>query len=446
MDYEEFKGVIPELLKCKENKFRHDSTLSLLFFKKDNYWVQRIPNIYYGFVIKDNGTIIPSYPHLNNYREDRIEFRLCNAYTEDKLNGTNIAIAKIDGKIMIRTRGIPDSQDFPVTIFKNDELDMITDKKIKKKIFDIRKDMVSRYPEYYINMGNFDFIALKTQVVVNDILKDKIEKMFDAFPEYMFFFELVGKINPIIIEGTAEYGMYDFDKDMILIDILDMEKNIFASRDKKEYLAKYFALNIVEETMTFINMNEVKKSVDKIRQNADENKQEGYVLKFNDTRIKIKSDLVLSAARRSIAIMKGYIYPDDLNEYMSKVITSDALRHPDKFNELVDEVSMEAKTDYPDELVNNNRYTIMKKITIQMAIFLVDDIMKEKDWKNNKDELFRYMNLEIPKRFKPLQKYMDFNLEQATKDMKLKKRLKHRRTEIFKKVSKYCFQNFLKGK
>ena len=446
MKYEVFKSIIPELLKCKEDKFRYDGDLSLLFFKKDDYWVQRIPNIYYGFVVKENGTIIPSYPHLNNYKENRLEFALTNAYNEDKHNGTNLALGKFDGEIIKRTRTVPNSQDFPVTIFSNDDLNQIKDENIKKKIFDIRKEMVSKYPEYYINMGNFEFVGLKTQVVVKDILGDKIEKMFNSFPEYMFFFELVGKINPIIIEGTAEYGMYDFDKDLILIDILHIKTNVFVSREKKEFMAKHINLNIVEKTMSFNNPDEVKCLISKIKENADINKQEGYVLKFENTRIKIKSDMVLSAARRSVAIMKGYIYPDDLNEYMSKIITTDALKHPNKFDELINEISMEAKIDYPNELVDNNKYIIMKKVAIKMAIFLADDIIKEKDWKNNKDELFRFMNLEIPKRFKPLQKYMDFNLEQSTKDMKLKKRLKHRRVEIFKKVSGYCFLNFLKGK
>lgn len=437
MNFDEFKKVIPELLKCKETQFRHDSTLSLLFYKKDNYWIQRIPNIYYGYIILENGIIVPSYPHLNNYKEERLSTN--TGYIEEKENGTNIGLAKINNVEYIRTRSIPNSKDFPITIFNSEELNRISDVNINKKIKEIRGYIMNKYPHYYINVGEYDFVGLKTQVVVDDILGKKKQKIFESYPNYMFFFELVGDINPIILEGTAEYGMYEFDRDLILIDILNINENSFICREEKEIIAKKMDLNLVKKIMEFTSQKGIIDAIDVIKINADINKLEGYVLKFKDTRIKIKSDMVLSSARRSIAIMKGYIYPDDLNEYMSKVITIDALKHPDKFDELINEVSMEAKTDYPDEIVDKHKKDIMKKVSTQMAIFLADDIMKEQKWRN-KHEMFSHMNQEIPKRFKPLSQYMDYELELITGDKKLKNRLRKNRTDIFKRVAKFCMK------
>ena len=129
----------------------------------------------------------------------------------------------------------------------------------------------------------------------------------------------------------------------------------------------------------------------------------------------------------------------DIYNYVGKVVSADCLKRPEEFDYLVEQIQAEAKVDYPSEIVEKQKDYIQELISEQMAIFVADAIMSEKTFKD-KGELFRYINLELPKRFYPLKSYIDFEVEKKTEDIKLRKKMQERRKDIMKPVVRFCFK------
>ncbi len=173
---------------------------------------------------------------------------------------------------------------------------------------------------------------------------------------------------------------------------------------------------------------------------AEYDRIEGFVLKNGVEIIKIKPNAILESAYRLNALMKGYIYGPDLLNYISKVVNMEHLSKPEEYETLIDLIVEEARADYLDDIIEKNRNQIRKRLAENMAIMVAIKIMEEQTFED-KAALFRYLNSEIPKRFEPLKSYIDFELEKLTTDLKLKKRMKRRRTALFSKVANYCMKN-----
>ena len=226
---------IKKILDCKETKIKFKKDNYSLFFsrkQKYNFWIQRIENKHYGLVVDFEGNVIPSYPHLHNINTEWLNIENC--YAEEKVNGTNVGIAKINDKIIIRTRMSPFPSDFPIPTFFNRTLNEIKDIKVKEELLNLRKEITEKYKPWYVLEGDGTYTGLKVVDCVKDILGEILFQMFKKYPDYMFFFELLGKINPILVEGEAKYGRYDFDYKLILFDILDIKNNKFLEPAKNK--------------------------------------------------------------------------------------------------------------------------------------------------------------------------------------------------------------------
>lgn len=420
-------------------RFRYKN-IPMFFTRNDRegYWINRNENKYYGLVVTDDGTIIHGYPHLWNLKNDT-ELALPNSILELKENGTCIAISSYNGKPNIRTRMSPFPTEFPIPPFWNETIDEMIHDDMKKMILSLRTEMLSKYPQWYVYEADGEYVGLKVQEVVRSIID--VDKLTSSNPNLVFYFELIGKINPIIIDSDAKYGLYDFDYDLMLFDVYEKELGVFLGRTAKELLAQYCGLKIVPVLYDFSNNEELRSALPKIKQDAEDRLIEGYVLKNGVDIFKVKSEVVLMSAYRLLAIERGFIaFPDMLN-YISKVVTAEHLKQPDKFSELVELVSIEALADYPEDIAKGtkNKNAIRKYIAHHMAVMVATEILKEKVF-TTPDELYRYLNLEIPERFSPLKEYIDFKLEKTTEDRRLREQMKRRRKQLFERVSRHCMK------
>lgn len=439
---EEIKYI---LLNCDTTKCKiklGDDSYLFTKDKKDGYWINRRENREYGLVITSDGTVVWGYPHLINIK-DSTELKLNKYILELKLNGTNVIVSKYNDKIIMRTRMSLNSE-FPVPTFWNNNINGIQDKEIQKRLLDMRNEMICKYPQYYIFEAYGEYVGLKYQKVIEDILPIKI--ITDTYSKYVFYFELFGKLNPIVIDDKFIYGVYIEDYDIVLFDIFDKESQTFLHRYLKEGIADTLKLKLVPVLYNFSNVDDLRKAIPHLKEEADRNLIEGMVLKpisdtiYGEDIIKVKGEIVLNSARRLEAVLKGFIMLNDLYNYISKVVSSESLKAPEKFNEIVELVGMEAVADnYSEEIVAKNKKDIQKRIAYQMAVLVADQIIKEHKFETS-DELYRFINLELPKRFEPLRDYIDYELEKSTEDKKLKEKMKRRRVELFSKVAKYCMK------
>lgn len=433
-------NTLPELEKTLLSTTERETELTYngvkLFFLKgehygEAYYIQRLENDMYGHVFY-NGIWIPSYPHLSNIK-DGTKLTLEKCVLEEKLNGTNVGI----GKYGIRTRMNPFPTEFTVPTFWNSTINEMINKDISRRLLSLRNEMFNRYPEWYVVAGDGEYVGLKVQKVVRHILDvDRIQK-YGNFG-YMFFFELIGKINPIIIDSDVEFGLYDFDYKMVLLDVL--KDGRFVDREMKERIASDMGFEIVPVRFSFNRIDELRMSIPMIKSEALVHKIEGYVLKNGSEMVKVKADVILESAYRLNAISKGYIYLPDLLNYISKVVSVDSLSRPEEYENLIDMIVEEARADYKEEIITNSMNQIRKHIADSMAVLVADKILGETVF-TSRDGMFRYLNTEIPKRFEPLKSYIDYELEKTTEDKETREKMKRRRTNLFSKVAKYCLEH-----
>lgn len=430
--------IIDILNKCKLSKCRLKYNDVKMFFTKtkDEYWVQRSENQWYGLSISPEGKIMYSYPHLRNINDDT-EIHLENCQLEEKMNGTNIIISEYDGVVNIRTRMNPNSIEFPVPTFFNETISQIANKELSKYISNLRKEMLEKYPSWYIYEADGTYVGLKTQETVRHMVN--VDKITSAHPNFVYYFELLGRINPIIVDSEFKYGRYNIDYGMILFDIFNKNDLSFLSRKDKEKIAVEQRLILVPVKYNFSKIEDLRKAIPEIKKAADDKLSEGFVLKNGIDIIKLKSDIVLTSARRLYAILKGYIDLNDMSNYISKVVTVEYLKMPEKFNELVELIEEEAKADYPEEIIIKQSSQIQKRIAYFMSILVTNELIKEHKFETS-DEMYRFLNSELPRRFEPLRSYIDYDLEKSVTDKKLKEEMKRRRVELFSKVSKYCMK------
>lgn len=441
------KDLEKVLLSMEDYIIRIDFNGKILRFtkeKNDNgeYYVQRSENDLYGMVFY-NGIWLHSYPHLKNIRE-RTKFTLEECILEEKINGTNIGVGRYldcNGNALdvIRTRMNPFPVEFPVTAFWNSNIDGMIHRDIADRIGVIRSEMLEKHPEWFIFAGDGEYVGLRVQEVVKSIVD--VETILSTYPDYNFHFELIGKVNPIIIDSEFEFGVYDFDVKLILIDIFDKPNRKFIDRYRKEEIAYELSLDLIPVRFNFATIENLRNSIDEIKRIATEHGIEGFVIKNNAEIVKIKPDIILKSAYRINAIMKGHVYTPDLVDYISKIVTLEYLSEPEDFDNLVMLIAEEARADYTEEIVSKNMIRIRKILAHEMALMIVVQLMEEREF-GSKEEMFRYLNTEIPKRFEPLRSYIDFEVEKTTTDKALAKRMKKRRKDLMRKVTKYCIKNW----
>ena len=406
------------------------------------YYVQRTENEHYGMVFF-KGIWIFSYPHLRNIR-DSTKFTLETCNLEEKVNGTHISVGRYltlegDNLDVIRTRMSPFPTEFPVPAFWNSTIDGMIHKEIAKRVLEKRNDMLARHPDWYIYAGEGEYVGLKVQEVVRGLIN--VEEILDAHPNHNFHFELVGACNPIIIDSELEFGTYDFDVKLILLDIFDKRTRTFLNRNDKEQMAKDLSLSIIPVRFSFRTIEDLRYSIAGIKKYAETYKIEGFVIKNDAEMVKLKPDVILQSAYRINAIMKGHIFTPDLVDYISKIVTMEYLSQPEDFDKLVELIGDEARADYTGDIVSKNMNRIRKILAHEMALMVTVKIMEERTFPS-KDEMFQYINIEIPKRFEPLKSYIDFEVEKTTTDKALAKRMKRRRKDLMRKVTKYCLKKW----
>jgi len=441
------KEVEDFLLSMEDYIVRVDFNGKILRFTKEKhdeltYYVQRKENDLYGIVFF-NGVWLHSYPHLSNIR-DSTKFTLEECILEEKANGTQINVGRYsfpngNDLDIIRTRMHPFPVEFPVPAFWNSNIDGLVRRDIADRISAIRTEMIEKHPDWFIFAGEGEYVGIKVRKVVNSIID--VEKILDAYPDYNFHFELIGKINPIIIDSEFEFGIYDFDMGLILIDIFDKPNRKFVNRSTKENMAKELSLDLIPVRFNFKTIDDLRYSMAGVKKLAIDYGIEGFVIKNTVEMVKLKPDVILESAYRRNSIIKGRIFTPDLLDYISKVVTMEYLSQPEDFDKLVMLISEEARADYTGEMVDKNLGRIRKILANEMALMVAVKILEEREFAS-RDEMFRYLNTEIPKRFVPLKSYIDFEAEKSTTNKALAKSMKRRRKDLMRKVTKYCLRNW----
>lgn len=354
-------------------RFRIDGKLCMFVKRKITIngreiegWHQTLQNELYGWFFAAD-LIIPSYMHLRNYRpRDFDEIR--GAIAEHKYNGTNLQIAYLPelDYVLLRTRMAVAPDKFIVPSLSD------------KKLIQLRKKVLEEYSNaYHVDEG---VVFLKMDFI-RKLLKERYPRVLDPnyIRGYHLFFELYGFMNPIIIDKEAEFGMYDVPLDIVLIDVLRLDDYVFLSRDEREALATKLEVRCPEVIATVSNPS----VVSQLKKYADEHKIEGFVLKKGGQRIKLKSDVVLSLARREQAIQKGIVLDEDIMAYIEK---ASGYTSASQLSHLVESVMHEAEADYPPEITARN----YKYILVKTAEFLlVSKFLSRLSEFDNKGEAIR---------------------------------------------------------
>ena len=96
--------ILPTLAQWGSSRIELDDAGTFLYRSDKDYYINVHPTWFYGYVVFRDGTVLPSYPHLENFRGKFEKILPMNLYSEEKLNGTNIGICRIKNTVFVRTR------------------------------------------------------------------------------------------------------------------------------------------------------------------------------------------------------------------------------------------------------------------------------------------------------------------------------------------------------
>ena len=430
---------------CRVDFLGKEVKLILVKRKKPKPYVINVSqNELFGLAyVPEVDEVVPGYPHLSNWRHDKVPR---DALVEVKLNGTNIGLTVLENEEkLIRTRQSLFSPEFPVMLYSESFLKQLKGpegKKIADKFRKLRSEVFSKYSDLYRVVGDYEYVYLKSEEALKLVLPESFwEKNRDILKKHIVFGELVGRINPIQVDENASIGIYSFDLDYYVFDILDKSTFTFLPRESKVELCNKLGLKVVKE----YSISEP--TLDSLRMLALQINEEGFVMKLGvslNSRWKIKSEQVLEFARRGWAIQKGLILLEDLMNAINRGLEAVGREaHVDTLFEVVQE---ELKTDYPIEVVKRNYRRIRESCAIELAkIVALEEAERMVREGKSKSEIFRELNIVLPKKLPWLREWIDFKTEKAlrkrgNKDKKRIEALKRRRKRIIQPVISYLLK------
>ncbi len=462
-EIEEIKGYVEGKFSGRESfrlKFNRE-TLYFTFHVEEieelgevDYFIQRIQNKFYGWVfakVSDEFIVVPGYPHLKNIKEENI-LEIINGYAELKENGTNTGLMWLPKHkyLVVRTRMTFLNPSFPVMLFSEKWLSELgkTEKgrEAASRFREEREKILKKYPNWFVSTEDKYYVRINARKAVKDILNEKYPLLLKSSEGLLFlsrnmvFLELIGRINPIQVDPECKVGMYNFDYDLVLIDILNLRNYKWFPRLEKEKVAERFNLRLVKKWIVF-GGNRLKDAIDKLREESLASLREGFVVKqdFTGLRVKVKHEQILRHGRILGAVAKGEILPEDLEEYIDRAVQSVKF-NPEEIETAFIQALEEAKTDYPEEVVLRNEELIKEKIMILFAQLEALKKTRELLKKNkSKREILRELNFQLPRTLPFLKGYLSLNKERIVKGEE-RKRLKRKRMKIMKPVVNFLLE------
>jgi len=171
-----------------------------------------------------------------------------------------------------------------------------------------------------------------------DLLTENHIEMLKKFPEFTFIFEYIGKQNPHVVN-------YDFDKELVLIGVRDIETGYEYDYNMVRIIAGLYEIKVVEiEKLTF---DELLQKTKKLKANE----KEGWVLNIDGHKVKIKCDDYVSLHRildnlASINVIIEAIAEDKYDDLVSKV--------PNSYRDRIDKIA-KLIYNYKNDIIKNTK-------------------------------------------------------------------------------------------
>lgn len=213
-------------------------------FGNDYYYVNvlEIPEELKGVIIYKNNIIL-NYPKIHNTTKLDSNF-----VYQEKYNGTNLGLFKLDNQIFYRTRGLLKPSDvyneIMFSIANNKDVIIPFSKaeteKIKERFEPVFEMCLKK--EYLKETGHLDMNNIVNHILSN--YGDEIEEMLNNYN--ILFAELISACNPIIVDFELKRGLYNnIDPDFILFDVGYVDENgdyylIYDFETKKMKRAKLY--------------------------------------------------------------------------------------------------------------------------------------------------------------------------------------------------------------
>jgi len=306
-------------------------------FENDYYYVNILetPEELKGVIIyKDN--IILNYPKIHNTVKLEPNF-----VYQEKYNGTNLGLFKLEKELTYRTRGSLKPSDvyneIMSSIANNKDViipfSKVETEKIKEKFKPIFETCLKK--EYLKETGYLDMTTIVNYILSN--YGDEIEEMLNDYN--ILFGELISACNPIIVDFELKRGLYNnIDPDFILFDVGYVD-------EKGDYYLIYdFETRKMKQAKLY-NVTNLPNDI------------EGFVLKSSHGYYKYKPEDVLRYERISVQLETN---PHDyFNMIISKLYQEGSLFIPTSEEELkllISRVKEEASVNGFDEIITEILY------------------------------------------------------------------------------------------
>jgi hypothetical protein len=306
-------------------------------FDSDYYYVNvlEIPEELKGLIIYKNNIIL-NYPKIHN--TTRLD---SNFIYQEKYNGTNLGLFKLNNQIFYRTRGLLKPSDvyneIMFSIANNKDVIIPFSKaeteKIKGRFKPVFETCLKK--EYLKETGHLDMNNIVNHILSN--YGDEIEEMLNNYN--ILFGELISACNPIIVDFELKRGLYNnIDPDFILFDVGYVD-------DKGDY---YLIYDFETKKMKRAKLYTATNLPDDI---------EGFVLKSNHGYFKYKPEDVLRY-ERVVSQLESNPY-DYFNMVIRKLYQEGSLFIPTSEEELkllISRVKEETFTEGFDDIITEVLY------------------------------------------------------------------------------------------
>jgi len=306
-------------------------------FENDYYYINilEIPEELKGLIIYKNNIIL-NYPKIHK------TFKLDPTFIyQEKYNGTNLGLFKLEKEITYRTRGSlkPSDvyNDIMTSIVSNKDVIIPFSKteteRIKEKFKPVFETCLKK--EYLKETGYLDM-----NNIMNYILSNYGEEIEELLGNYNILFgELISACNPIIVDFELKRGLYNnIDPDFILFDVG------YVDESGDYYLIYNFETRKMKRAKLY-NVTNLPNNI------------EGFVLKSNQGYFKYKPEDVLNYERISVQLETNPY--DYFKMIISKLYQEGSLFIPTTVEELrllVSRVKEEASVNGFDEIISEVLY------------------------------------------------------------------------------------------
>lgn len=337
-------------LKNGEKKFNIGAYKCIFTNSSSGYQIQRIPNFALGLAyFPGSDTFAVNYPHINNVRRIELE-TVSKGWVQPKLNGTNLAFVRADGRIFHRTRGTLE----PEKVINDINTAVIQGKKtiigIPEQTFQSFKTRYEATLRQGIGEGWVDeYGNVRIKKMAGEIIP-QVRWVLDTKGVIGVFGELCSRYNPISVDQTITAGIYiDMPEpyNYVVFDIVTQNDDgsvEFWDVGAIESLSGAFPSS--EKRIALVKS--VPLSIQVLDSALKTTKEEGFVVKSSNGYFKFKREDVLQWERtvgylpNVLSFSVSHIFEQEFS-YSEAEVMAGALKKPTLRQEIIDAAWSEAE-------------------------------------------------------------------------------------------------------